>query len=464
MVSLGVIVFLLGFMQGSTTDPRSLPPLPRAIVFKTAQLIRPYVLPFLPDSKTSIPIDSSAAVYIPCMIGGVSRKRKDKLGRQTYVLWYDFNGKRYNIYTDKDGKAWTSEEAAEDLLNTIRYEIKTNAHDPEKYRPENKNRYSFSNVLTAYLVSRQNDVINNRLGEAQRKHIENGLCGVLAPFVRLEELQDIRELKAYHLEKLFNKGLPKWEPKTVKNFSLNLHAFFGWCVRMELIDRIPAMPNLPSGIEKPIRWLDEQTQAEILNAIDTAHRPIYAFMAWYGCRPREAMALQLGDVNWDGRFILVKRAFKHTSGELGSTKTRKIRPLPITQDTEGFLHEACAGKIGEETFLFTNPLTGRNYTISALEHRWVAAWDKLIESYEKAGKRAPERCTLTEGTRKTVATLAFNNGVNENLVAGMLGNSPGVLKKHYAQLTASRFTGVVGRGKASSIQTVSKAKKEKTSV
>lgn len=445
-------------MQGLTTDARALPPLPRAVVFKTARLIRPYVLPFLPDSNSSVPIKMAAAVYIPCLIGGVSRKRMDKLGRQTFVLWYDFNGKRHNIYTDKDGMAWTSREAAEDLLNNIRYEIKTNAHDPEKYRPENKNRYSFSNVLGAYLESRQNDVIHNRLGEAQRKHIERDLTQVLAPFVKLEQLRDIREMKAYHLEKLFNKYLPEWSPKTIKNFSLNLHAFFSWCFKMELIDRIPAMPNLPTAIEKPIRWLDEQTQAEILDAIDEAHRPIYQFMAWYGCRPREAMALQLRDVNWEGRFILLQRAFKHTSGELGTTKTRKIRPLPITQDTERFLLEACSGKIGEETFLFTNPLTGRNYTISALEHRWVAAWETLKKVYIDAGKTPPAYVTLSEGTRKTVATIAFNNGVSENLVSGMLGNSPGVLKKHYAQLTASRFNGVVGRGKAARIQTVSKSK------
>jgi integrase len=383
----------------------------------------------------------------------------DKLGRQTYVLWYDFNGKRNNVYTDKDGKAWTSKEAAEDLLNTIRYEIKTNAHDPEKYRPENKNRYSIPNVLETYLESRKNDVTHGRIGEAQRKHIEKGLNGVLVPFIKLEQLRDIRELKAFHLEKLFNNGLPKWEPKTIKNFSLTLHAFFTWCVKMELIDRIPAMPNLPTANEKPIRWLDEQTQAEILNAIDEPHRPIYQFMAWYGCRPREAMALQRRDVNWEGRFIMLQRAFKHGTTELGSTKTRKIRPLPITEDTELFIRKAFFGTIGDETFLFINPLTGRNYSISSLEHRWVAAWDTVIESYKKADKPAPVRCTLTEGTRKTVATIAFNNGINENLVAGMLGNSPVILKKHYAQLTASRFDGVVGRGKVKRIQTVSKAKK-----
>ncbi len=389
----------------------------------------------------------------------------DKRGRQTYVLWYDFNGKRYNVYTDKDGAAWTSKDAAEDLLNTIRYEIRTNAHDPEKYRPENKNRYSFSNVLITYFKSRQNDVVHGRLNEAHRKRTEYELKRFLVPFIGFEQMRDIRDFRAFHVEKLFNKNLPeKWSPKTIKNFSLTLHAFFGWCVRMELVDRIPAMPNLPTAIEKPIRWLDEQTQAEVLNAIDKAHRPIYQFMAWYGCRPREAMAIQLRDVNWDGRFILIQRAFKHTTGLLGSTKTRKIRPLPITEDTESFLREAYSGKIGDETFLFINPLTGRHYTIGALEHRWVAAWETLKKTYTDAGKTPPAYVTLSEGTRKTVATIAFNNGESETVVAGMLGNTPEVLKKHYAQLTASRFTGVVGRGKVNRIQTVSKMKNGKLSV
>lgn len=455
---------MLGIVDGLSARHHLLPPLPRAIASMAVMLYAPYKLPDIPISKPSMLIDLSAVGYAFCLVGGVTRKRVDKRGRQTFVLWYDFNGKRYNVYTDKDGAAWYSKEAAEDLLTTIRYEIKTNAHDPEKYRPENKNRYSFSNVLAAYLESRQNDVIHNRLGGAQRNLIEKGLNGVFAPFVKLEQLRDIRELKAYHLELLFNKHLPKWSPKTIKNFSLTLHAFFAWCKNMELIDRIPSMPKLPTAIEKPIRWLDEQTQAEVLNAIDKAHRPIYQFMAWYGCRPREAMALQLQDVNWDERTILVQRAFKHTTGLLGSTKTRKIRPLPITEDTESFLREAYSGKIGDETFLFINPLTGRHYTIGALEHRWVAAWETLKKTCTDAGKTPPAYVTLSEGTRKTVATIAFNNGESETLVAGMLGNTPGILKKHYAQLTASRFTGVVGRGKVNRIQTVSKMKSGKPSV
>lgn len=100
MIILGFIVFLLGFMDGSTSNPYDLSPLSITKIMVPNKLIESLRLPALPDSKTSMPIDSSAMIYIPCMIGGVSRKRKNKRGRQTFFIWYDFNGKRYNINSD----------------------------------------------------------------------------------------------------------------------------------------------------------------------------------------------------------------------------------------------------------------------------------------------------------------------------------------------------------------------------
>lgn len=386
------------------------------------------------------------SLYIKNMSGGIAKGRVNKRGFQTFYVYYHYDGVQRNIWTDSHGNAFTNENAALDLLNAIRLEIKERRHDPEKYKPKNRNRYSFSNVISTYLESRQQDVNHERIGEAQRQHIERELESHLKPFVESERLRDIREFKAYHMEKLFNKNLPKWAPKTVKNFATNIHAFFSWCGRMGLIDRVPAMPNLPPPTDAPIRWLDEKTQGKIINAIDEMHQPIYQFMAWYGCRPREVMAIQRRDVNWDGRFILIQRAFKQaTNNKLGTTKTRKIRPLPITGDTEPFIRKAYYGAIGEETFLFLNPLTGRHYSFSSLEQRWSTAWKRVIKTYEEAGKTPPERCTLSEGTRKTVASLAYNNGADSKLVAQMLGNSPQILEKHYAQLAAARFKSVMPR-------------------
>jgi len=55
--------------------------------------------------------------------------------------------------------------------------------------------------------------------------------------------------------------------------------------------------------------------------------------------------------------------------------------------------------------------------------------------------------TITDGTRKTVATLLLENGARIEEVATLLGNSPKILAKHYAALTSARNANIMGKRK-----------------
>jgi integrase len=340
-------------------------------------------------------------------------------------------------------KAWTSKEAAEELLNAIRYEIRTKTHDPEKYKPENKNRYSITNVISSYLESREQDVQHDRLGKHQLHEITRHIETLFRPYMlEKEHFRDVREIKLYHLERLNNNGLPKWKGKSVKNFWTSINTFLNWCERMQLIQH-PGMPNLPEVVGKPIKWLTDEEQEKVLAKIPERHKPIFQFLCYYGCRPSEAIALQVQDVQEN--IVMIQRAFNR-SGEMDTTKTGKIRTLPIIPETAPLIKTALSGKIGGQTPLFINPDTGGFYNYQALRWQWDVVRKEL----------GIDR-TLTEGTRKTVATSAINAGETPANIAGMLGNSPEVLKRHYAQVQAPLFAGVVKRRR---FQSVSKTKIE----
>lgn len=202
---------------------------------------------------------------------------------------------------------------------------------------------------------------------------------------------------------------------------------------MEYILRCPTMPPAPFVPQGRIRFYTEQEQHKVLDALPPEHKPIFEFMAWCGCRPGEARALRMQDVDMKGGVIMLQSAFNR-SGELDTTKTKRMRPLPIGPVMEPILTSVMKNRISG--FIFTNPATSSAYIETEIRYQW----DKAVKT---SGVRY---LGITEGTRKTVATRLINKGIEPHVISDILGNSPKVLKQHYAQITASRYNGILEGG------------------
>lgn len=386
------------------------------------------------------------------MKGGVSLKRCKKAADGSFVqrdwhIWYDFGGKRYLIREDLTGRTFRdygngteAYERAIKILVAIDNEMLAHKHDPTRYSPASKNHFSVINVTGAYFITRQKDVENGRIGKAQLVELRRSV-GYFTAFLEEKHIMDMRDIRAHHLQAHMN-SLPKkqikngagewaevpWKPKSQKNHHVNVGALLRWAAKMEYIPRVPAMPPAPFVPQGRIRFYTEQEQQAVLAALPPAHAPIFKFMAWCGCRPGEARALRMQDVA-DG-VIMLQAAFNR-SGELSTTKTKRMRPLPIGAAMEHILAAAMKNRIAG--FVFTNPATGDAYDEREIRYQW----DKAVKT---AGVRY---LGITEGTRKTVATRLINNGVQPHMISDILGNSPKVLKQHYAQITASRYDGIL---------------------
>lgn len=417
-------------------------------------------------ARTSRPACAIAGIHLTIMHGGVALKRGKKAPDGSFVqrdwyIWYGHGGKRHVINSDLTGRPFRDYGPAEDahgraikLLVAIDNEIQAGKHDPERYKPIHKNRYSVPNVIAAYFESRIKDIEHGRIGKMQLVEIRRSL-GYFTAYLDENHIDDVRDVRAFHLQAHFNR-LPKkkikdedgnwtaipWKPKSVKNHQANIGAFVRWAWKMEYIPHVPAMPPMPVIPQGNIRFYIDEEQRAVLGAISAAHVPIFEFMSWCGCRPSEARALRVQDVDMKMGVILLQSAF-NKSGELSTTKTKRARPLPIDDVVEPFITGAMRNRIAG--FVFTNPATGNYYTEEELRYQW-----------ERAIKAAGARyLSMTEGTRKTVATRLINSGVEPQIISDILGNSPAILKRHYAQITASRYRGILGR----STQTVPKPPK-----
>ena len=126
---------------------------------------------------------------------------------------------------------------------------------------------------------------------------------------------DVRDLLGYHLAEFYEK-LQKTEGKkgkpllisSIHKIFVELKAFLNWCRKREVIDKIPAMPDIKVP-EPQIKFLVSEQQAQILSAIPEEHRPIFAFMFVTGCRPGEVRALRWDCVYLSEGFLVIRRAF-----------------------------------------------------------------------------------------------------------------------------------------------------------
>jgi integrase len=189
----------------------------------------------------------------------------------------------------------------------------------------------------------------------------------------------------------------------------------------------------------------------LLDALSEADRVIWAAAAYAGLRRGELMALREEDVDLDGGFIRVERAFDPKAGAMILPKSdAAIRRVPITQELASFLepHLARRGsprrlgsgatRLGRRGGLLFGRSATQPFDYSALRERARRAWRKADV----------EPITLHE-LRHTFASLMIAAGVPPKALQTYMGHSsiattfdlyghlmPGSLREDAARLDA----------------------------
>ena len=159
-------------------------------------------------------------------------------------------------------------------------------------------------------------------------------------------------------------------PKTKKNILTALHKVFSDAYKREDIQRIPPFPTVDVP-EPELQWINQEWQHKALQAMDERHRPIFIFGMFYGLRPGEARALMWDCIDWDNQIVTIKRTF--SGSELSEfTKTKRIRYLPLVEESEAILREIR----GLGGFVFRTE-QGKPYRKQRLSQLWRDARDQV---------------------------------------------------------------------------------------
>lgn len=171
------------------------------------------------------------------------------------------------------------------------------------------------------------------------------------------------------------------------------------------------------------RWLSQEDQIKLFNLFPDADKPFFGFLFLSGCRPGEARAVKIKDVDLKTQSITIHATF---SGRVyrEKRKGRGAKPvtIPIHPEMLPYIIDRVKNNL-PEAFLFPNPRTGAPYSLSAVDRVWYSV-------KEKAGLKNGLR--LYDCTRHSFASNLVNSGTSVFKVSRLMGHSSIKMTERYS--------------------------------
>lgn len=135
-----------------------------------------------------------------------------------------------------------------------------------------------------------------------------------------------------------------------------------------------------------------------------------AFLAFSGCRPNEAIALQWKHIDWGNKIIMIRRGY--VLGEFTLLKTASsIRDIDMSQILFEILTDQIEISYGISDLVFIN------------KRNKIICWENFRQKFHLALKYAGIESRPAYQLRHTFASMALKNGEDPTWVAKMLGHS-----------------------------------------
>ena len=347
----------------------------------------------------------------------------DKTTPKRFFIDLFYRGQRIRLFSDKQGQILDSYQRALTLLAHINYEIKNYTFEPSHYVKQEREKFYITNLLDKFL-SHKLDTLAPSYRFAYKLYVKSA-----KDFFKPTDIRDIRKLDIVnyleHLKKNYN-----FSGKYTKNILDHFKAFLRYAMNdLEILNTVPTFPSVEYS-EPQINWLSPELQRRVYEAIPDIDKPIIAFLMLSGCRPGEARALKIKDVNLDLGVITINATF---SGRIYQRKRKGKRAknvvVPIHPEIGDYIKNRVTNNL-PEAFLFVYKKTGQHYT----EDKLKRIWDKV-----KVLVGLPEGIRLYDATRHSFASQLINNGISLINVSRLLGHSSVKMTEKYAHSDIERL-------------------------
>ena len=327
--------------------------------------------------------------------------------------------KRVRLFSDKKGMPLDSYDRAKTLLSHIRYEISNHTFNPTKYIKSEVQEYWATTLLDKF---RSNKL--DSLAPSYRKDYSR-MTEICKRFFQTKDVREIRkpDIKNFksHPERDFT-----FKPKSIKNILMFLKTFIRWLYEQEYIEKVIFLPKEElQGLESSYehQWLSSEEQIRLLQYVPNEHSPIIAFLMLQGCRPGEARALRVKDVNLRDSMMTISATFSDgLYREKRKGRGAKPYEIPIHPEMMEFISERVKNNL-PEAYLFVNPRTGGHYSETMMKRVWDAI-------KKRAGIVKPIK--LCDASRHSFGSNLIDMGCSPCKVSKLMGHSSiKVTEKYY---------------------------------
>lgn len=255
---------------------------------------------------------------------------------------------------------------------------------------------------------------NNKRSEMIQK--ESVFRNHLKPFFGRKSLNEINniDIEKYKSERVVA-GLSN---KTINNHLAMLSKFFKVAEEWGVLSKIPKIKKLKVQPQK-FDFLTEEECALLLNSSDGYIKEMIFFAIKTGLRFGELIAIDWNDVNLSEQLLTVRRSI--VLGELGGTKSNKIRYIPLTNE----ICEMLVKRVKKSGYVFSDKF-GKPL-------KQYLCCDKLYSLCKKVELRKIGWHTF----RHTFASHLVQNGASIKAIQELLGHSDIVTTMRYSHLGPS---------------------------
>lgn len=258
-------------------------------------------------------------------------------------------------------------------------------------------------------------IINNKLSEARSKR--SALNVYLIPFFGKLKL---KEITSYEIEKFKaerqKQGL---SCKYINNLLCVLSKSLKTAEEWELLEKPPKIKHLKVPPQK-FDYLSIEESEILLSQANGLLKDMILFALHTGLRFGEIIALAWNDINFKENVLTVSKSVSR--GYLGSTKSNKIRHVPLSNNLIKMLEIRKLNK-NQNELVFPNSVG--KYLIQERCRNW------LHQICQKAGLRKIGWHTF----RHTFASRLAENGISMRTIQELLGHADTNTTMRYAHLS-----------------------------
>ena len=314
-------------------------------------------------------------------MSGSIEYRKD---RGTYRVY--FMGERYPRYK---GEFMYSRKTANKLLSLMQSDVENDTFRPEKYQ-----KPAWTDVIP-YLEAWVEGVVRDTCSPATYKDYRNSIKKHLTPFFRDNPFQ-LHEIQLDVLTKLLNSINRVGSGK--RSVMYCLHACMDYAWRSQ---RIPAIPPFPRKreyqiVEPVIRWLPEERQMNLIDAIEPEHQPIFWWLKYHVRRIAEAEALMKEDYDDAQDAFIVRRSISNRQ-LVDRTKTGAVHIIPCHSGFKPYI-TSLYFSFGKHFFACeSSRQRDKRYT-----------WRIMDDAWKRACKRTGEDIGMYQGLKHSSVCQFLN--------------------------------------------------------